>query len=69
VRLEALTPGFHTAAGAAGEQPAAGVVAPVHGVVIDVDFQAGRLPPISDALVIQRPSSPLVVEVHAHLRT
>jgi F-type H+-transporting ATPase subunit beta len=52
---------------AAGEQTAAGVVAAVHGVVIDVDFSPGGLPPIRHALVVQRPSSPLVVEVHAHL--
>jgi F0F1-type ATP synthase beta subunit len=55
------------AATAAGEQAAVGVVAAVHGVVIDVDFSPGGLPPISHALVVQRPSSALVVEVHAHL--
>ena len=52
---------------AAGARPTAGTVAAVHGVVIDVDFPSGALPPIGHALVIQRPSLPLVAEVHAHL--
>ena len=54
-------------ASAAGTPPVAGVVTAVHGVVIDVDFPAGSLPAISHALVVQRPTSPLVVEVHAHV--
>ena len=44
----------------AGARPIAGTVVAMHGVVIDVDFPPGALPPISHALIIQRPSLPLV---------
>ena len=67
MRIEALAAGTDAPAGMGGTPSAAGVVAAVHGVVIDVDFPAGRLPPIHHALVVQRPTSSLVVEVHAHL--
>ena len=52
---------------AAGARSTAGTVVAVHGVVIDADFPPGALPPIGHALIIQRPSLPLVAEVHAHL--
>jgi F-type H+/Na+-transporting ATPase subunit beta len=45
-----------------------GRVAGLHGVVVDIDFPAGRLPAIGTALVVERPPrTPLTVEVHAHL--
>jgi F0F1-type ATP synthase beta subunit len=45
-----------------------GVVAAVHGVVLDVDVVPGRLPAIGHALVVERlPLPPLTVEVQAHL--
>jgi F-type H+-transporting ATPase subunit beta len=48
--------------------PQPGRVAAVHGVVVDVDFPSGQLPPIGTALVVERPPRPpLTVEVHAHL--
>jgi F-type H+-transporting ATPase subunit beta len=67
MRIEASTVASGASAAGAGRGLVAGVVAAVHGVVIDVDFPAGGLPPIHHALVVQRPTSPLVVEVHAHL--
>jgi len=67
MRIEAFTPESGASAAGAGTPAAAGAVAAVHGVVIDVDFPAGGLPPINHALVVQRPASPLLVEVHAHL--
>jgi len=46
--------------------PQPGRVAGVHGIVVDIDFPAGRLPAIGTALVVERPSaSALTVEVHA----
>jgi F-type H+-transporting ATPase subunit beta len=40
----------------------------VHGVVVEVEFAAGGLPAIHNALSVERPrQAPLVVEVQAHL--
>jgi F-type H+/Na+-transporting ATPase subunit beta len=45
-----------------------GLVAAVHGVVLDVDFPTGQLPAIGHALAIRRDALPaLTVEVHAQL--
>lgn len=48
--------------------PAEGTVIAVRGAVVDVGFEAGRLPAINDELVVEwdRPS-PLILEVQAHL--
>ncbi len=45
-----------------------GIVTAVHGGVVDVEFAAGLLPEINEALIVEwdRPQ-PLVLEVHAHL--
>jgi F-type H+-transporting ATPase subunit beta len=48
--------------------PACGVVAAVHGVVLDVDIPAGLPPAIGNALLVRRDARPpLAVEVQAHL--
>jgi F-type H+-transporting ATPase subunit beta len=48
--------------------PARGRVAAVHGVVVEVDFPAGWLPAIHNALNVERiEATPLVLEVQAHL--
>jgi F-type H+-transporting ATPase subunit beta len=45
-----------------------GVVAAVHGVVLDVDLTTGALPAIGNALLVRRDDRPpLAVEVQAHL--
>jgi F-type H+-transporting ATPase subunit beta len=50
------------------ESAAAGRVAAVHGVVLDVDFPEGTLPPIRDALIVERDGQgPIVAEVQSHL--
>jgi F-type H+-transporting ATPase subunit beta len=47
--------------------PAHGRVAAAHGIILDVDFPAGQLPAIHNALLVQRPSlPPLTLEVQAH---
>jgi F-type H+-transporting ATPase subunit beta len=59
---------LHTStAGRAGSQQP-GRVAAVHGVVLDVDFPAGAMPSIRDALVVERDGGgPIVAEVQAHV--
>jgi F-type H+-transporting ATPase subunit beta len=55
------------AAGSDPDAAAQGRIAAAHGVVLDVDFPEGRLPPIHHALLVQRPSlAPLTIEVQAH---
>ncbi len=47
---------------------ARGIVAAVHGVVLDVDVAAGPLPPVGHALRVHRDDGPpLAVEVQSHL--
>ncbi len=47
---------------------AKGRVAGVHGVVVEAEFPADRLPAIHNALLVERPNEPpLVMEVHAHV--
>jgi len=50
--------------------PAGGIVASVRGVVVDVDFAAGALPPFETALPVDwdRPEA-RVLEVHSHVDT
>ena len=51
-----------------GTAAAAGVVAAVHGAVVDIDFPAGKLPAIDNAVHINREHrDSLVVEVQAHV--
>lgn len=45
-----------------------GTIRAVRGAVLEVTFDAGGLPPINDALVIEREGcDPLIIEVQAHL--
>jgi F-type H+-transporting ATPase subunit beta len=45
-----------------------GRLASTHGVVIDVDFPEGALPPIRQALLVERsPLPPLTIEVQSHV--
>jgi len=46
---------------------AAGTVIAVTGPVVDIEFPAGHLPGIFNAVTIERPGSPLVAEVQQHL--
>jgi F-type H+-transporting ATPase subunit beta len=51
-----------------GGQRSAGRLASAHGVVLDVDFPDGNLPPIRQALLVERPPlSALTIEVQSHL--
>ncbi len=48
--------------------PGCGIVAAVHGVVLDVDVSTPTLPAVGHALLVQSPGRPpLAVEVQAHL--
>src|SRR5579871_6333977 len=48
--------------------PVVGRVAAIHGVVVDIDFPQGQLPPIRHALRVVRDGyPPLILEVQAHL--
>lgn len=50
------------------ESPAAGEIAAVHGVVVDVDFRDATLPHVGHALLVDRPGErPAVLEVQSHL--
>jgi F-type H+-transporting ATPase subunit beta len=61
--LTAMPPGERGVSGLAH-----GVVAAVHGVVLDVDILAGALPALRHALLVRRDDGPpLAVEVQAHL--
>ena len=46
---------------------AAGSVIAITGPVVDIEFPAGHLPSIFNAVELQRPGSPLVCEVQQHL--
>ncbi len=46
---------------------AVGIVRAIRGVVLDVEFPAGELPEIYEALEIERPGGRLVLEVQQHL--
>ncbi|MFW6194903.1 MAG: hypothetical protein ACOC5M_00085 [Chloroflexota bacterium] len=49
---------------------ASGRVAALHGAVVDVDFEQGQLPPIRNALTLERDGrAPLVLEVQSHVDT
>jgi F-type H+-transporting ATPase subunit beta len=61
-------PLLHTSATAVGGEAEHGRVAAVHGVVLDVDFPAGALPSIRDAVLVERPDGRrIVAEVQAHV--
>jgi F-type H+-transporting ATPase subunit beta len=49
------------------EMMAKGKVIAIRGVVVDVEFPAGELPEIYEALEIERPQGRLVLEVQQHL--
>jgi len=58
----------HSQLTAPGGSESSGIVAAIHGPVLDVDFPAGQLPAINSALHIERyGQDPLVVEVQAHV--
>src|SRR6516165_9996925 len=51
-----------------GESRITGTLAAAHGVVLDVDFDEGQLPPIRQGLEVLRPPlPPLTLEVQSHI--